>query len=150
MLKGSTPVRLSQLDVSPMARAAKMVEASNVNLAESFNKSITAFQDKQQEKKDKELTIQALEQLVPGLDNSVYKAAANDEDVKKSLIERGNALKNQDLTLEQIQAVHETYEALNSALLSIKDLNDIMLSDVKALDEACCNLHYEFNLRSED
>ena len=56
----------------------------------------------------------------------------------------------QALTLEQIQAVHETYEALNSALLSIRDLNDIMLSDVKALDEACCNLHHEFNLRSED
>ena len=56
----------------------------------------------------------------------------------------------QALTLEQIQAVHETYEALNSTLLSIRDLNDIMLSDVKALDEACCNLHHEFNLRSED
>jgi len=39
---------------------------------------------------------------------------------------------------------------LNSALLSIRDLNDIMLSDVKALDEACCNLHHEFNLRSDD
>ena len=56
----------------------------------------------------------------------------------------------QALTLEQIQAVHDTYNALNSALLSIRDLNDIMLSDVKALDEACCNLHHEFNLRSED
>ena len=52
----------------------------------------------------------------------------------------------QTLTLEQRQAVHATYEALNSTILSIRDLNDIMLSDIKALDEACCNLHQEFNL----
>ena len=74
-------------------------------------------------------------------------------------IERENELKKkrelrkkglQALTLEQIQAVHDTYEALNSTLIAIRDLNDIMLSDVKGLDEACCNLHYEFNLRNED
>ena len=52
----------------------------------------------------------------------------------------------QSLTLEQIQAVHSTYEALNSTLNSIRDLNDIMLSDIKALDEACCDLHQQFNL----
>ena len=56
----------------------------------------------------------------------------------------------QALTLEQIQAVHETYEALNSTLISIRDLNDIMLSDIKALDDACHNLHHEFNLKGDD
>ena len=74
-------------------------------------------------------------------------------------IERENELKKkrelrkkglQALTLEQIQAVHDTYEALNSALLSIKDLNDIMLSDIKALDNACHDLHHEFDVRGED
>ena len=52
----------------------------------------------------------------------------------------------QSLTLEQIQSVHATYEALNSTILCIRDLNDIMLSDIKALDEACCDLHQQFNL----
>jgi hypothetical protein len=56
----------------------------------------------------------------------------------------------QSLTLEQIQSVHATYEALNSTILSIRDLNDIMLSDIKALDEACCDLHHQFNLRGDD
>ena len=74
-------------------------------------------------------------------------------------IERENELKKkrelrkkglQALTLEQIQAVHDTYEALNSAVLTIRDLNDLMLSDIKALDDACHNLHHEFNLAGED
>ena len=52
----------------------------------------------------------------------------------------------QSLTLEQIQAVHDTYEALNSTLNSIRDINDIMLSDIKDLEDACCDLHHEFNL----
>ena len=52
----------------------------------------------------------------------------------------------QSLTLEQLQAIHATYEALNSTILSIRDLNDIMLSDIKSLDEACCDLHLQFNL----
>lgn len=52
----------------------------------------------------------------------------------------------QALTLEQIQVIHTTYEALNSALISIRDVNDLMLSDIKALDEACCDLHQQFNL----
>ena len=56
----------------------------------------------------------------------------------------------QSLTLEQIQSVHATYEALNSTILSIRDLNDIMLSDIKALDEACCDLHHQFNLKGDD
>jgi hypothetical protein len=56
----------------------------------------------------------------------------------------------QSLTLEQLQAIHATYEALNSTILSIRDLNDIMLSDIKALDEACCDLHHQFNLRGDD
>ena len=56
----------------------------------------------------------------------------------------------QALTLEQIQAVHLTFDALNSALISIRDVNDLMLSDIKALDEASWGLHHQFNLRGED
>ena len=69
-----------------------------------------------------------------------------ERDKKRELRKKGL----QSLTLEQIQAVHETYEALNSALISIRDLNDIMLSDIKALDDACHDLHHEFNLKGDD
>ena len=61
---------------------------------------------------------------------------------------RQNAMRS--LTVEQLQAIHSTYDSLNAAMLSIRDLNDIMLSDIKALDNACHDLHHEFNLRSED
>ena len=56
----------------------------------------------------------------------------------------------QALTLEQIQVIHTTYEALNSALISIRDVNDLMLSDIKALDEASWGLHHQFNLANDD
>jgi hypothetical protein len=63
-----------------------------------------------------------------------------ERDKEKALRQKGL----QALTLEQIQAVHDTYEALNSAMISIRDLNDLALSEIKALDEACCDLHREF------
>ena len=56
----------------------------------------------------------------------------------------------QALTLEQIQAVHITYDALNSALISIREDNDLLLSDIKSLDEASWGLHHQFNLRGDD
>ena len=61
---------------------------------------------------------------------------------------RQNAMRS--LTVEQLQAIHSTYDSLNAAMLSIRDLNDLMLSDIKALDDACCNLYHEFNLSGED
>ncbi len=54
------------------------------------------------------------------------------------------------LTLEQIQAGRDTYNALNGAVLNIRDINDLLLSDIKALDDAQYNLHHEFNLSGED
>jgi hypothetical protein len=54
------------------------------------------------------------------------------------------------MTVGQLQAVHDAYEALNAALISIRDINDLMLSDIKALDEACYKLFDEFNMRRDD
>ena len=54
------------------------------------------------------------------------------------------------MTVGQLQAVHDAYEALNTALMSIRDINDLMLSDIKALDEACYKLFDEFNMRGSD
>ena len=54
------------------------------------------------------------------------------------------------MTVGQLQAVHDAYEALNTALTSIRDINDLMLSDIKALDEACYKLFDEFNMNRGD
>lgn len=54
------------------------------------------------------------------------------------------------MTVGQLQTVHDAYEALNTALISIRDINDLMLSDIKALDEACYKLFDEFNMNRGD
>ena len=54
------------------------------------------------------------------------------------------------MTVGQLQTVHDAYEALNTALISIRDINDLMLSDIKALDEACYKLFDEFNMNRSD
>ena len=56
----------------------------------------------------------------------------------------------QSMTVEQLQAVHDAYNALKSAMISIKDFNDISLSEIKALDEASFELFHEFNLKGEE
>ena len=54
------------------------------------------------------------------------------------------------MTVGQLQAVHDAYEAINTAMISIRDINDLMLSDIKDLDEACYKLFDEFNMRGRD
>jgi len=54
------------------------------------------------------------------------------------------------MTVGQLQAVHGAYEAINTAMISIRDINDLMLSDIKDLDEACYKLFDEFNMRGSD
>ena len=85
MLRGSSPIRLSQLDISPALQAGALEAQAAVNLASSINKAIGDFQVKQEEKKQKEMTISALKDLMPGMTENVYKAAASDKDVRDSL-----------------------------------------------------------------
>ena len=54
------------------------------------------------------------------------------------------------MTVGQLQAVHDAYEAINTAMISIRDINDLMLSDIKDLDEACYKLFDEFNINMRD
>jgi len=84
--RGVSPVTLRQLDVRPAVEAAQMVSAAKANLNASISQSVLKFQEKQQEKKQKEITINALKDFAPGLDDAMYKAAANDPEVKESLL----------------------------------------------------------------
>ena len=103
MIQGSTPIQLSQLDISPAIQAGALEQQAAVNLAGSVNKAIENFQVKQEQKKQKEMTTSALRQFVPGLDEELYKAASNDPDVKKMVLEYG-------ATQQELEAQREARE----------------------------------------
>jgi hypothetical protein len=104
--RGVSPVRLSQLDVRPAVEAAQMVAAAKANLNSSIGQSVLKFQEKQQEKKQKEMTVNALKSFAPGLNEDMYKAAANDDSVKDSLMlfGREQAKAAAELELAKLQA----------------------------------------------
>jgi hypothetical protein len=87
MLRGSSPIRLSQLDISPAIQAGALEQQAAVNLAGSINEAVKDFTDKQEEKKQKKMTIAALEELVPGMSKEFYTAAAGNKDLQSSLID---------------------------------------------------------------
>ena len=106
MLRGSSPIQLSQLDISPAIQAGALEQQAAVNLAGSVNQAVENFQAKQEEKKQKEMTVSALRSFVPGLSEDLYKAAANDDSVKDSLMlfGREQAKAASELELAELQA----------------------------------------------
>ena len=87
MLRGSSPITLSQLDISPAIQAGALEAQAAVNLSSSINQAVKDFTDKQEEKKQKKMTIAALEELVPGMSKEFYTAAAGNKDLQSSLID---------------------------------------------------------------
>jgi hypothetical protein len=87
MLRGSTPIQLQQLDISPALQAGALEQQAAVNLASGINDAIKNFTEKQEEKKQKKMTISALEELVPGMSKEFYTAAAGNKDLQSSLID---------------------------------------------------------------
>jgi len=112
--RGVSPVRLSKLDVRPAVEAAQMVAAAKANLNTSIGQSVLKFQEKQKEKKQKEMTINALKEFAPGLDDAMYKAAANDPEVKESLLLFGR---------EQAKAANQLKLSQQPPQISSKNVN---------------------------
>lgn len=91
MLKGSSPVKLAQLDMSPIVRASKMLAASKASLDSTLLDSINTFATKQKElklKKEREAQIDEvlpglLKQVFPNLDEGSENYAAYSKFVKK-------------------------------------------------------------------
>lgn len=129
--RGVSPVRLSQLDVRPAVEAAQMVAAAKANLNSSIGQSVLKFQEKQQEKKQKEMTINALKSFAPGLDDAMYKAAANDPEVKKNLLLFGR----EQATQVKITQTQQNIQSIASANpnLPMKYVEDLALK--RALPE---------------
>jgi len=105
MLRGTTPIQLSQLDITPAIQAAALEQQAAVNLAGSINQAVQNFQAKQEERKQKEMTVSALRSFVPGLSEDLYKAAANDKGVRDNLMLFGREQrKSADLSAKEIEA----------------------------------------------
>ena len=58
--------------------------------------------------------------------------------------DRKKAMKS--MTEEQIEVIRKTHNALEDVLTNIQDIEDIYLSDIRALNECMWKLKYEFNL----
>ena len=78
MLRGSTPIKLQQLDISPAIQAGALEQQAIVNMYSGIQQGIQNFQDKQEKKQQNEMTVNALKQFVPGLGDDVYKAISKD------------------------------------------------------------------------
>ena len=81
MLRGSSPITLSQLDISPAIQAGALEQQAAVNLSSSINQAVQDFQAKQQEKEQKKMTANALRQFVPGLGEECYCKGPTDIEV---------------------------------------------------------------------
>ena len=69
------------------------------------------------------------------------------ERAKKDVI-RANAMKY--LTKDQLNTIKETYKALENALATLSEMNDLYLSDIRKLDNAFWKLKNEFNLEDKE
>ena len=102
MLRGSSPIRLSQLDVAPIVQAAQVAEAADVNLSNAVNQSILNFTQKQEQKKQEKIAISSIQNLLgiddPNLAKSVYK----DEIVRDAYIAKQQS--DAELQLAQLKA----------------------------------------------
>jgi hypothetical protein len=80
MLRGSSPIRLSQLDISPAIQAGALEQQAAVNLSSSINKTIQEFQQKKIEKEEKAANISAIQNMLD-LDKETATALVKNPDL---------------------------------------------------------------------
>ena len=80
MLRGSSPITLSQLDISPAIQAGALEQQAAVNLAGSINKTIQEFQQKKIEKEEKAANISAIQNMLD-LDKETATALVKNPDL---------------------------------------------------------------------
>jgi|TARA_R100000479_G_scaffold78928_1_gene38290 hypothetical protein len=80
MLRGSTPIQLSQLDISPIIRANALEQQAAANLASSINNTILEFQQKKIEKEEKAANISAIQNMLD-LDKETATALVKNPDL---------------------------------------------------------------------
>ncbi len=121
MLRGSTPIQLSQLDISPAIQAGALEQQAAVNLSSSINQAVQDFQAKQQDKEQKKMTANALRQFVPGLGEEVYGAIAKDPQILKSMSDLTNiqaAQQEQDIIQREDERMLQQRDILEQAIVA--------------------------------
>jgi hypothetical protein len=129
MLRGSSPIQLSQLDISPAIQAGALEAQAAVNLASSVNQAVQDFQAKQQEKEQKKMTANALRQFIPGLGEEVYGAIAKDPQILKSMSDLTNiqaAQQQQEILAQEQQRVQEQRDILEKAIMPNTDTSGLI------------------------
>lgn len=119
MLRGSTPIQLRQLDISPAIQAGALEQQAIVNMYSGIQKGIQNFQEKQEKKQQNEMTVNALKQFVPGLGDDVYKAISKDPQILKSMGDIANiqqARQEQEILATEFEASKADDEALQKAI----------------------------------
>ena len=127
MLRGSSPIRLSQLDISPAIQAGALEAQAAVNLASSVNQAVLDFQAKQQEKEMTKMRAQTIEQFLPNLGiaagtaeaKQVANVLAKDPQALKSmsdLITIGGQRQKQEILESEFEASRADEEALQKAI----------------------------------
>lgn len=120
MLRGSSPIRLSQLDVTPMVQAAQTLEAANVNLNNAISQSILSFAQKQEQKKQDKIGVQAIQNMF-GLDETTAKAMYKDDVVRDAFVMKQKA--DADLVRKQREQVE--LEILQGEQQRVQEQRDI-------------------------
>jgi hypothetical protein len=82
MLRGSTSIQLSQLDISPAIQAGALEQQAAVNLAGSVNQAIQNFQVKKEQKEQEKIGISAIQNMLGIDDPNVAKAVYKDPAVR--------------------------------------------------------------------
>lgn len=127
MLRGSSPIQLSQLDISPAIQAGALEAQAAVNLASSVNQAVQDFQAKQQEKEMTKMRAQTIEQFLPNLGiaagtaeaKQVANVLAKDPQALKSmsdLITIGGQRQKQEILTSEFEASKADEEALQKAI----------------------------------
>ena len=118
MLRGSSKIQLSQLDLNPALQAGALEAQAAVNLAGSINDAVLDFQAKQEEKAQRKMTANALREFIPGLGEDVYTAISKDPQILKSMSDL-TAIKTsqaqQKESLLQQQRIEQEMEIVDEA-----------------------------------
>ena len=137
MLRGSTPIQLSQLDLSPALQAGALEAQAAVNLASSVNQAVQDFQAKQQEKEMTNMRAQTIEQFLPNLGiaagtaeaKQVANVLAKDPQALKSmsdLITIGGQRQKQEILTQEQQIVQEQRDILKKAIMPNTDTSGLI------------------------
>jgi hypothetical protein len=109
MLRGSSPIQLSQLDISPAIRAGALEQQAAVNIGQSIQQAALNFAQKQEEKKQEQLGISSIQSLLGIEDQNLAKAIYKDPSVRAAYENQADI--QRQIQLAQIEELSEIQKA---------------------------------------